>query len=140
MSSVGIALFAVALCVVFAVWMTQKEKRTRAALSWPSTDATIQSGAVEEVAAYNIGGRNTIDLPCFAFSYVVDGEYYSGRFALRAGTARHEELIQKMIDRKIRVNFDPKSPSRYYLPYESIEGCKVEQKINADALQMHPLD
>ena len=73
-----IEVLAVFAC--FAAWFIWRKRRVDEAKSWPSTEATIQSGGIEEINS----GRSTFERPVFAFSYVVDGEYYSGRFALLA--------------------------------------------------------
>jgi hypothetical protein len=111
-----------AICIVAAlsIWAALKSKHAEEAESWPSTVATIQSAAIE-----NHGGRYALDLPCFAFSYVVNGEYYSGRFSLSANGDRADELLREMIGRKIAVQFNPKKPARHSMPDERIEGCEA---------------
>jgi hypothetical protein len=73
---------------------------------------------------------SSVDLPVFAFSYVVDGEYYSGRFGLFARGDHADSLIREMVNRKLPVNYDPARPERWYIPNDMIEGCKVAQRIH----------
>jgi len=70
-------------------------------------------------------GRYAVQLPCFAFSYVVNGEYYSGRFSLSGRDDRSVTLIREMIDRKLTVQYDPNKPSNYMISDDMIEGCAV---------------
>jgi hypothetical protein len=74
-----LALIAVlAVVAIIVVQLYRNAKREEASRTWPNAQATIQSGAMEIVGS----GRSAVTLPCFAFSYVVGGEYYSGRFSL----------------------------------------------------------
>ena len=111
-----------AICVLaaLAVWAVLRSKLSKAEEGWPSTEATIQSAAIE-----NHGGRYALDLPCFAFSYLANGEYYAGRFSLSANGDRADELTREMIGRKVAVRFDPKKPARHCIFDEMIEGCEV---------------
>jgi len=93
------------------------------AKDWPTVEATIQLAAMELVGR----GRNAVSLPCFAFSYVVDGEYYSGRFSLSGCDGRAATLLNAMIDRKIAVLYDPGKPSNFVIQDATIEGCTVNR-------------
>jgi hypothetical protein len=91
------------------------------------TEATIESGAMEAVAHARYGD---VTLPVFAFSYVVDREYYSGRFALFPYiTDPGESIFARMAGRKLQLHYDPRKPAEWFLPEELIEGCEVEQEI-----------
>jgi len=112
--------------VTVANWIYKAKKRSKARL-WPLTEATIESGAMEAVAHSRYGD---VTLPVFAFSYVVDREYYSGRFALFPYiTDPGESIFARMAGRKLQVHYDPRKPAEWFLPEELIEGCKVEQEI-----------
>ena len=104
-----------------AVQLIRNERRQKEAQSWPSAEATIESSGMEAVGS----GRPAADLPCFAFSYVVNGEYYSGRFSLSGGKDRSESLLREMVDRKINVKYDPTRPESYMIAEDVIEGCEV---------------
>jgi hypothetical protein len=69
------------LGVVGALIVQFMWRRTRAeeAKQWPTSEAIIESGAVEVVARTRYG---KVELPVFAFSYRVGVGYYSGHFAL----------------------------------------------------------
>lgn len=70
-------------------------------------------------------GRGYSDLPCFAFSYLVAGEYYSGRFALWAKGGRSDELLRELIESKFTIRYDPDHPSSFFIPDETLGGCEV---------------
>jgi Protein of unknown function (DUF3592) len=129
MDAIGIGILAMVLSVpmLFVVWWRWQRGKVKKAKQWPKTEGTIQSGAIEVVAQTKF---NTIRLPVFAFSYQVQGEYYSGRFALMPYTVAYDEsLIDRMIGRKLIVCHDPAHPDRWLIPDETIDGYKVEQKM-----------
>ncbi|MGA9062904.1 MAG: hypothetical protein WB341_14720 [Terracidiphilus sp.] len=129
-------LLGVSVVIALVFWSRRKENRVEEALNWPTTEATVQTAAVERVG----GGRYAPDLPVFAFSYVVEEEYYSGRFALDAKGDRADDLVKEMIDRKLAVCYDPKRPSTWFIPDESIEGCEVYQKLSDKLDPLYPKD
>jgi hypothetical protein len=67
-----------AVAVGVGNWIYQIKKRRKAS-QWPLTEATVESGEIEVVAHARDGD---VRLPMFAFSYKIDANYYSGRFAL----------------------------------------------------------
>ncbi len=101
--------------------MIRKARKNAAAQNWPVAEATIQTAAIEPVSM----GRGYSDLPCFAFSYLVDGEYYSGRFALKAKGDRSDELLRELIESKLTIRYDPNRPSSFFIPDETVGGCEV---------------
>jgi hypothetical protein len=76
-----LAIIAVASALVYRFGPAYMlKRRTKGAADWPETEATIRSAEMETVD--RVGHLGEL-LPFLAFSYVVDGEYYSGRFGLR---------------------------------------------------------
>jgi hypothetical protein len=140
MDATGIGILAMVLSVpalLLVRWRWQLAKVDKAK-QWPTTEATIQTGAIEVVAQTKF---NTVRLPAFAFSYHVRDEYYSGRFALMPCTVEFDEsLIDRMIGRKIMVCYDPAHPDRWLIPGEVIDGFKVEQKIGPHLVGYYPSD
>jgi len=117
-----LALFVVlGVVVALIARLFRNAKRETEAESWPCTEATVQSAGIETVGS----GRSAVELPCFAFSYVVGGEYYSGRFSLSGCDDRSATLIRAMIDKKVTVSYDPNKPSSYCISERIIEGCAV---------------
>ena len=58
------------------------------------------------------------DVPFFDFSYIVESEYYSGRFGLGVPEDRATSLMREWINTKIALKYDPNHPSVYRLPDE----------------------
>jgi len=103
-------------------WVSWRVKQAR---NWPVIDATIQSAEVQRVGR----GRNAADLPCFAFSYVVNRHNYSGCFALRAARDRADSLMKQLLNKNMEIRYDPKWPAGWYIPVDAIGGCEVIQKL-----------
>lgn len=95
-----------------------------------TTEATIQQAEFIEFTSNSKGERAHL-YPCFAFSYVVDGEYYSGRFGLAVEGEPADELAREMKDQKFEVSYKPIRPSEYYIPDELMHGYEVLQKLSA---------
>jgi hypothetical protein len=119
------------------IWRRRVAKK---AANWPCVEGTIESGKLEQVAG---GGRMPkVILPVFAFSYRVDGEYYSGRFALLPYITdpfvADGSFVEHMIGRKVQVNHDPLKPGVWFISDKLIEGCKVEQKFSRDWIDYAP--
>ena len=109
--------------------------RTIGAADWPESEATIQSGDMELVERV---GHIRENLPFFAFSYVVDNEYYSGRFGLRVAEDRANSLIREWIDAKISVRYCPGRPSIFSLHDElSVDGLQVSTVPETDLVSEH---
>jgi hypothetical protein len=126
MGASGIEILIIGVCLVgpiigYIVW---KARRDIAAHNWPTVEATIQSADIEEV-----GIRYKVPLPCFAFSYVIEGDYHSGRFALSVGGQQADGSLKELIGRKLTVHYDPKCPSSFYIPDEFIEGYDVRVDV-----------
>jgi len=71
------------------------------------------------------------ELPSFDFSYVVDGEYYSGTFMLSATGERADTLMKELDGKEFEVSYDPTRPSRFYITEELIQGCEVKFRSGA---------
>lgn len=108
-----------------AVFRWRVSIRVKEARNWPLADATIESAEMEPFGY----GRNAQDLPCFAFSYVVKGQEYSGRFAIRATRVRADELMRQMVSKKMAIRYDPQMPRGWYIPVDTIGGCEVVQNL-----------
>ena len=127
----------IVLTVIVVLWLVRRI-RARSARHWPTAEGTVESGAREVVASSRYGN---IELPVFAFSYQVAGEYYSGRFALQPYiTDPGDSVISRMIGRKLQIHYDPAGPSTWFIPDELIEGCRVEQKLDPHLVSYPPRD
>ena len=123
--------------VITAIWWWRRQTRNiETARSWPAVEATIESGTIE--AVQDSSARAPIVLPVLAFSYQALGNFYAGRFSLSHGNTDADELIQKLIGRKLQVRYDPSAPDKWYIPDEQMEGCKVEQRIGPHVIALYP--
>ncbi|MGP8269381.1 MAG: DUF3592 domain-containing protein [Terracidiphilus sp.] len=120
-ATLGFVILCLSIGGVLVVPIVRRARREVAAKNWPSTEAIIQSGRIEELSY----GRGSEELPVFEFSYVVDGTYQSGRFSLWAKGDSADALVKEIVEKKMTVKYDPERPSSYYLPDEYIEGCPV---------------
>jgi hypothetical protein len=120
--------------IAVVAWLVSQYKHgrlAREAAQWIPVEATIESGALEGTRE---SGR--VLLPTFAFSYKGSGQYYSGRFSLRANLSRAlaESMINKMSGRKVLVRYDPKRPEVWFIPDRFIEGYEVEQNLESHVI------
>lgn len=128
--------FGILVVVASILFRWRISRRIKQARNWPAADATIHSAEVDRVGF----GRKAADLPCFDFSYVVKGEDYSGRFALKATGDRAGELMQQMVQKKMAIRYDPKMPRGWYIPVDTIGGCEVVQNLRPKIEQENPKD
>lgn len=139
MDATGLLILVSVLAVPMAVvvgWYVYSRNRVDKASTWPCCQATVESAAMETVANAEY---SAVVLPVFAFSYVVDGDYHSGRFALRPWASDPgESILTTLLGRKLRIHYDPRRPTEWYIPDEVIEGCKVEQKIGVHVVDYSP--
>ena len=133
----GILLGLIGIVLLICAWYWWQFRRLRTARTWPTTEATIQSGEMEVVMA-DRGMR--AKLPVFAFSYKVGGEYYSGRFSI-AYCADNDALIKEMNNRKFQVHYNPVKPSVFFVPDDLVSSyLKVEQKLGPHFTHLYPRD
>jgi hypothetical protein len=114
----------VALLALLFYGLNRSAKREEAEKLWPHTEATIQEAGLERVGR----GRDSYEAQCFAFSYVVGGEYYSGRFSLAGAMSDAANVpFRSLIDTKIAVAYDPKCPSDWDIPGGMFRGSAVNR-------------
>ena len=92
---------------------------------WLETKATIQNAVVERIDKYRY-------YPSFAFSYKVQGEYFSGKFFLDANEQESEELIKTLLNQEFPVQYDPNNPSAWYIAEATIASREIIQKLSPD--------
>jgi hypothetical protein len=111
------------------------KRRMKDAADWPDTEATIQSAGMELVERV---GHIREEVPFFSFSYVVESEYYSGRFGLRVPEDRATTLMRDWINAKIALQYDPRRPSVYRLPDElPVDGFRRGTVPESDLASQH---
>jgi len=121
----GIVVVAIGIVVVAGKYQSRMDKKVAETADWLECEAMIQDAVVERFDKYR-------DYPSFAFSYVVHGEYFSGRFFLKADSEQSDGLIKTLLNRKFPVQYDPDHPSEWYLAEATIDGYEVIQKMSAD--------
>jgi len=127
-----------ALLVPVLIWGFWQWKRMQDVRRWPKTEATIESASLEVVRSSKY---QDIQLPTFAFSYQVNGEYFSGRFALMPYiTDPGPSLMERMIGRKLQVHYNPRDPNECFVPVDLMEGCKVKQKTGVHFTRLYLRD
>ena len=111
--------------ITFVSRVSRKAQASRARSRWPNTEGVVESSSLEVVATSR---GMKIELPVFAFWYLVEGERYGGRFALEPYiTDPGPTILTSMIGRKVRILYDPKAPDKWLVDEALIDGCKVEQ-------------
>jgi hypothetical protein len=123
--ALGIVLAGVAVVVATQLNESRIDKQVTDTADWQETEATIQDAVIERLSKY-------IDYPSFAFSYSVRGEYFSGRFFLKADYQQGQELIKSLLGRRFPVQYDPDNLSAWYIADETMEGCEIIQKLSAE--------
>jgi hypothetical protein len=124
---IGLGIVAIGIGVVIGtqIFESRKDKDVADTADWLQTEATIQNAAVERLDKYR-------SYPSFAFSYSVNGEYYSGRFFLKADEEQSDELVKALLNQKFPVQYDPSSPSAWYIADANIAGYEIIQKLSPD--------
>jgi hypothetical protein len=109
--------------------------RRKDAVDWPETEAIIQSAKMEIVERI---GHLREKLPYFVFSYMVDNEYYFGRFGLCVLEDQVSTVMKEWVNTKITVQYDPNHPSVFSLPDEmSVDGYRVSTVSEIDLASKH---
>jgi hypothetical protein len=126
-----LGIVAVVICIVVGtqIYESRIDKGIADTADWLDTEAMIQDAVIERIDRYT-------SYPSFAFSYAVKGEYFSGRFFLKADPEQAGELVKSLLHRRFPVQYDPDSPSAWYVAQATIEGYEIIQKLSSD----YPLD
>lgn len=130
-----LAFFWICVFAGYAFWSRWKDKRIQETEDWPNAEATIQQAEIQKFG----GPKSPVYFyPCFAFTYLANDEYHSGRFGLEVEGDPADRLIKEMIDRKLIICYKPEEPSTFYIPDEQIEGYDVLQKRSPDNNPYYP--
>jgi hypothetical protein len=121
----GIIAIGIGMVVINGIIERRQDEKIADTADWLETEATIQDGTIERIDKYT-------SFPCFAFSYVVNGEYLSGRFYLKSDLEYAAVLIQKLLKQRFPVQYDPNDPSAWFIAEESIENCEILQNLSPD--------
>jgi hypothetical protein len=96
---------------LFARW-----RKTRGWQSWPSKEGTVETSEVQEIST-RAGSYFVVDL---GYSYLVNGEYYSGHLIQRE--PEPYEYARAMKDSKVMVRFHPEKPESSKLEIDAGRG------------------
>jgi hypothetical protein len=103
-----IAIFSLASAGLAVLEFTTR-RNYRGWRSWPRTEATVQNTDVREVRARH----SHYFVAELAYSYVVSGEYYSGRFGRDYGDESAAwEYAKRMRGARAMVHYHPQHPER----------------------------
>lgn len=121
----GILLVFVGIIAYAKFSEARTDEKIANTVDWLEAEATIQSAAFERLDKYTW-------FPGFAFSYSVKGEYFSGKFYLKADQEQSDELIKTLLNERFPVQYDPDDPTAWFIAEHSIAGCEIIQKLNSD--------
>jgi len=137
--------FVIAACGVgFVIYLIYRvviyfrnEREVKKSENWLTTQATIQGCDMQTV--YH-DRYTSITLPCFNFSYVVNGEYCSGEFSLDVrDSGAATSLVRELVDKSFEVRYDPAKPDCWYIADE-IAGYEVHQALEPAMISLSPKD
>lgn len=118
----GIFATGAGIVVLTGMYERRVDEEVADTADWLETEATIQSAAVERLDKYTW-------LPGFAFSYLLKGEYFSGKFFLKASEEQAQELISTLVNQKLPIQCDPDNPSAWFIAENTIGGCEIIQEL-----------
>jgi len=117
----GIVAAGVGLVVGVGIYERRVDKAIANTADWLEAKATIQDAAIERYIRYSWYSS-------FAFSYAVGDEYFSGRFFLKTNLQQAEELVKTLLHQEFPVQYDPETPSAWYIAQATIAGYEIIQK------------
>jgi len=122
-------LVPIGILVAVVLWTRAREQRIDFAVAdtvhWLEAEATIQIAGHERIDKYT-------SWPGFAFSYLVNGAYQSGKFFLKADSEQSDELVRDLPGRRFPVQYDPDDPSSWYVEQSTMDGFEIVQKLNLE--------
>lgn len=114
--AIAVAVFLGAL-VWLGVWFYRRAASEENTDNWLTTEATIQSvgKAIGE-------GKNSCPVDVGDFSYVVDGEYYSGRATISRAFSAGDGRPKDLVNRNFQLRYDPRKPDKFDLSVADVDG------------------
>ena len=126
------------VCVVGVIVLLYRRLPVSAATaaSWPETEGTIRS--VHRVVVN--AGRSSYFLDIGDFSYKVNDEFYSGQATISRGFSVGDDSSKELVDRKVRVLYDPQKPETFSFPQQQVGGFVVNPYAALNATDVDPID
>jgi len=121
----GIVAVGIGIVAATRIYESRMDKKVTDTADWLEAEATIQDGAIERLDRYTW-------YPGFAFSYSVHGEYFSGKFFLKADQKQSDELIKSLLNQKFPVQYDPNNRSAWYIEQTFMAGYEIIQRLSLD--------
>jgi hypothetical protein len=121
----GIVAVGIGIVATTGLYERRIDERVVKTADWLETEATIQDAVLERIDRYR-------SYPSFAFSYSVHGEYFSGRFFLKANGDEADWLLKTLLNQKFPVLYDPNNPTEWYIVQTIMAGYEIIQKLSAD--------
>jgi hypothetical protein len=119
----GIVAVGIGLVVGVGMYESRMDKAVANTADWLETKATIQDTVFERLDRYTWYSS-------YAFSYSVGGEYFSGRFFLKANREQSEQLVKTLLHQEFQVQYDPNNPSAWYMAQATMAGYEILQKLS----------
>ena len=129
-------LFVLGAIAGIVVWLMRQAARFDEAASWPETEGTIQSVSKVAIRA----GRASVEIDVCDFSYIVNGEYNSGRLRVSHSSSTGDSAPRNLINQKIRVRCNPQKPSEYLFPQQKVEGFLLDPYDVSSGRDIDPID
>jgi len=121
MMGFALPLVFLTVVVVSLVWQKFGPDKTAA---WPITEGMIQSVNTEIV--YQGRGSHADDV-C-DFSYVVNGDYYSGRLLVsRRSEEAQSAALTVLVNKKFPVRYNPRKPEKFAVVSVDLDGFCLGQ-------------
>ena len=118
----GIVGVGIGIVVGTKVYESRIDRFVADTADWLEAEATIHGAAVQETPTGKAPSS-----PGFAFSYSIHGEFFSGRFFLKADPNQSDQLLKSLLNQKIPVQYDPDNPSSWYIAEATIAGYEIMQ-------------
>lgn len=115
MMSIVLPLVFLAVVVASLVWQKFSPDKTA---SWPVTEGTIQSVNTEIVNE----GRNSHSDEVCDFSYLVNGEYYSGRLCISRSDQAENAALSNLVNKKFPVRYSQQKPEKFAVVSVELDG------------------
>ena len=117
------------------VWLRRRATPQENPDNWPQTEATIQS-----VGRVIGSGRGSYPFDVGDFSYVVNGEYYSGRATISGSSSIGNSQPKDLVNKKFQLRYNPRQPDKYDLSESDVAGFLLDPYDDFLMRDLDPID